>query len=71
MNYPAKNVTSDGYYPTGLELKPDGKYPVSTFKYIYYLLRNVSTTKFASPTKNKNRSPDRFHEIGGIFYNPD
>lgn len=32
MDHPSKNITLHGYYPVGTEIKPDGKYPISTYK---------------------------------------
>lgn len=32
MDHPSKNITIQGYYPVGTEIKPDGKYPISTYK---------------------------------------
>lgn len=33
VDHPSKNMTINGYYPTGRELSPSGKYPISSIRY--------------------------------------
>jgi hypothetical protein len=36
LDHPSKNMTINGYYPTGRELSPLGKYPISSIRYAWH-----------------------------------
>ena len=51
VDHPSKNMTINGYYPTGRELSPSGKYPISSIR---YACPNSGTR---SPTSSRRLPP--------------
>jgi hypothetical protein len=56
LDHASKNITINGYYPTGIELNAEGKSPISTLRYHFHHIETQHLTVSPEAQKNKDIS---------------